>query len=472
MRRPAHGASRRWAEDLNMPGFRQVIRCSQCGNPVSTEIAADSRCPPLRHRHARVLAMRNGRPGKPLRVHGNHYHRARRSKKYAEHVHAVAPRTTVERETTAPRTDDARKAFDDLFKFVVDGASLGTGIDRPSARISRKSQEAPGHTAVLHPNDWCAGDGADDWKQILDEVAALSDRVSIEEVNFILERDRAAAMGITAVPAIAVLKGDVDTRIRFLGAPAGYEFMSLIEAIILAGGKDSGLSHESKTLIAEHVAEPLDIKVFVTPTCPHCPRAVTLAHRMAFEHPLIHATSIEATEFMDLSRQYPRDGVPKTVVNGTIESSARCPRRRSCARCFSSRRMRATPTARKPPQPESRPARRQSRLQSRFQRKSVCYAAEGYGGDAAPLEGCACGLLATVEGPHRQGAGSSRRNQPFRLSLPPRRPVPPTAHGAGRFAPASSAKTQRGFATRITKTVFRVSPWPDTGVLTPSARPG
>ena len=156
-------------------------------------------------------------------------------------------------------------------------------------------------------------------KQILDEIAGLSDRVSIEEVNFILEKDRAAALGITDVPAIAVLKRDVDTRIRFLGAPAGYEFMSLIEAIILAGGTDSGLSHESKRLIAEHVAEPLDIKVFVTPTCPHCPRAVTLAHRMAFEHPLIHATCIEATEFMDLSRQYRVTGVPKTVVNGTIE---------------------------------------------------------------------------------------------------------------------------------------------------------
>lgn len=156
-------------------------------------------------------------------------------------------------------------------------------------------------------------------KQILDEIAGLSDRVSIEEVNFILEKDRAAALGITAVPAIAVLKRDVDTRIRFLGAPAGYEFMSLIEAIILAGGKDSGLSPESKRLIAEHVAEPLDIKVFVTPTCPHCPRAVTLAHRMAFEHPLILATCIEATEFMDLSRQYRVTGVPKTVVNGTIE---------------------------------------------------------------------------------------------------------------------------------------------------------
>jgi glutaredoxin-like protein len=156
-------------------------------------------------------------------------------------------------------------------------------------------------------------------RRILDEIAGLSEHVSIEEVNFILEKDRSAALGITDVPAIAVLKRDVDTRIRFLGAPAGYEFMSLIDAIVLAGGSDSGLSQESKTLIAEHVAEPLDIKVFVTPTCPHCPRVVTLAHRMAFEHPRIHATCIEATEFIDLSRQYRVTGVPKTVVNGTIE---------------------------------------------------------------------------------------------------------------------------------------------------------
>ena len=40
---------------------------------------------------------------------------------------------------------------------------------------------------------------------------------------------------------------------------------------------------------------------------------------MAFEHPLIHATCIEATEFLDLSRQYRVTGVPKTIVNGTIE---------------------------------------------------------------------------------------------------------------------------------------------------------
>jgi hypothetical protein len=40
---------------------------------------------------------------------------------------------------------------------------------------------------------------------------------------------------------------------------------------------------------------------------------------MAFSSPHITATSVEATEFMDLSRRYRVTGVPKTIVNDTIE---------------------------------------------------------------------------------------------------------------------------------------------------------
>ena len=156
-------------------------------------------------------------------------------------------------------------------------------------------------------------------RQVLDEVVALNDRISFEEVNFVLEKDRAEQYGIAHIPAVAILRDESDTRIRFLGAPAGYEFMSLVEAIALAGGDDSGLTGTSKKLIAEHVSAPIDIQVFVTPTCPHCPRAVTLAHRMAVEHPQIRATCIEATEFMDLTRRYNVTGVPKTLVNGAVE---------------------------------------------------------------------------------------------------------------------------------------------------------
>jgi alkyl hydroperoxide reductase subunit AhpF len=95
--------------------------------------------------------------------------------------------------------------------------------------------------------------------------------------------------------------------------------MSLIEAVVAAGTGDSGLSPESRQQIAELATGTIDIKVFVTPTCPHCPRAVTLAHRMAMESPHIRATCIEATEFIDLSRQYRVTGVPKTVINGSVE---------------------------------------------------------------------------------------------------------------------------------------------------------
>ena len=156
-------------------------------------------------------------------------------------------------------------------------------------------------------------------RQVLDEVASLNDLVRVEEVNFILERDRAAQYGVEHIPSIVLLSGGEDTRMRFLGAPAGYEFMSLVEAVILAGTTDSRLTPESRELIATHVTGVLDIQVFVTPTCPHCPRAVALAHRMAREHTQITASCVEATEFMDLSRKFRVTGVPKTIVNGSVE---------------------------------------------------------------------------------------------------------------------------------------------------------
>lgn len=156
-------------------------------------------------------------------------------------------------------------------------------------------------------------------KQILTELASLSDRVTLEEANMVLERERAAQYGVDVIPAVVVLRGDEDTRMRFFGAPAGYEFMSLVEAVILAGTDESGLSDASKALVAEHVTGPIDIKVFVTPTCPHCPRAVTLANRLAAESPHIRAVCVEATEFTELSHRYRVTGVPKTVVNDTVE---------------------------------------------------------------------------------------------------------------------------------------------------------
>src|SRR5215471_5596777 len=75
-------------------------------------------------------------------------------------------------------------------------------------------------------------------KQILDELPPLSEKISIDEVNFILEPDKAKEYGIDRVPAIALVGQneageDRVSKIRFLGTPAGYEFMSLVQAVLL-----------------------------------------------------------------------------------------------------------------------------------------------------------------------------------------------------------------------------------------------
>lgn len=154
-------------------------------------------------------------------------------------------------------------------------------------------------------------------RQIIDQVAALSDQISVEEVNVVLDKERAAEFGIDRAPAIAIV-GKNDVGMRYYGTPSGYELASLFDAVLLAGSGDLGLAEDSLERL-QALEQPIDIKVFVTPTCAYCPQAVSLAYRFAAASPLVTATAIEATEFPDLAREFQVSGVPKTVANGSVE---------------------------------------------------------------------------------------------------------------------------------------------------------
>jgi len=117
----APAGARRISQDapknINMPGFREVVRCSQCGNPVSPEIGFDTRCPRCGNDLHACAQCVSFDPGSRFECM-DHALTARVSPKNTRNACTLfAPRTTVERETTTPRSDDARKAFDDLFKF-------------------------------------------------------------------------------------------------------------------------------------------------------------------------------------------------------------------------------------------------------------------------------------------------------------------------------------------------------------------
>jgi glutaredoxin-like protein len=153
-------------------------------------------------------------------------------------------------------------------------------------------------------------------RQILEELAALSDKIKFEVYNFVNDKDKVEQYHIDKVPATVIASQDKDYGIRYYGIPSGYEFASLLEDIEMISTGNHGLSGETVEKL-KGITEPVHIQVFVTPTCPYCPSAVVTGHRFAFVNDMVHSDMIEATEFPALSMKYEVMGVPRVVINET-----------------------------------------------------------------------------------------------------------------------------------------------------------
>jgi glutaredoxin-like protein len=157
-------------------------------------------------------------------------------------------------------------------------------------------------------------------QQLTEELADLSDKITLEVHDFATEAGLVAAYAVDKAPALAIVrdgKEPVDYGIRFYGIPSGYEFSTLIQDIAMVSAGDSGLSNDTKRYLAE-LETPLHLQVFVTPTCPYCSQAVRLAHMMAMESKLVVGDMVEAIEFPELSNKYNVMGVPRTVINDGV----------------------------------------------------------------------------------------------------------------------------------------------------------
>jgi glutaredoxin-like protein len=155
-------------------------------------------------------------------------------------------------------------------------------------------------------------------QQLLSEIAELSEKIDLEIHDVETEAEIAKRFHVERVPGIviAAVKDGIlqDSGVRFSGIPAGHEFSSLISAISLVSTGDSGLAAPTREWLAA-IDKPVHLQVFVTTTCPYCPPAVTLAHRMAMENSHIQAEMVEAAEFYDLSASFGVSGVPHTIIN-------------------------------------------------------------------------------------------------------------------------------------------------------------
>jgi alkyl hydroperoxide reductase subunit AhpF len=102
-------------------------------------------------------------------------------------------------------------------------------------------------------------------KQVLDEIAHLNDKITVVEKSFVLDTEDRTKYGVEMAPATVILSEGHDTRMRMYGAPTGYEFVGLIEAILVAGTGTADLEEDTVKLLAG-VDQPTTIQVFSTPT--------------------------------------------------------------------------------------------------------------------------------------------------------------------------------------------------------------
>ena len=154
-------------------------------------------------------------------------------------------------------------------------------------------------------------------RELAEEVGAVSDKVKVEIYDFVKDSDKAKEYQIDKVPAIAVI-GKRDYGIRFYGFPYGYEFSPFIDSMINVSRGATNLSEETKKKLMS-IEKPVHIQVFVSLTCPYCPRVTSLAHQFAIENVLIRADMIDAAEFPYLVQKYSIMSVPKTVINEKTE---------------------------------------------------------------------------------------------------------------------------------------------------------
>ncbi len=106
-------------------------------------------------------------------------------------------------------------------------------------------------------------------RQLMEEVVAIHDNLNLTVYDLQENADLAAQYNVDKTPAILIAAKNgtevVNLGIQFSGIPAGHEFGTFINDILLVSRRDSGLSPQTRAFL-QGLEKPLHLQVFVTPT--------------------------------------------------------------------------------------------------------------------------------------------------------------------------------------------------------------
>jgi alkyl hydroperoxide reductase subunit F len=161
---------------------------------------------------------------------------------------------------------------------------------------------------LVHPIELVAslgeGDASREMLELLQDIAALSPKVSLRENG---DNARRPSFGIA--PA-----GDAP-RIHFAGLPMGHEFTSLILALLQSGGYPPKVDPEVIEQIRA-LSGSFQFETYVSLSCHNCPDVVQALNLMAVANPGVSHTMIDGALFQDEVEKRQIMAVPTVFLNG------------------------------------------------------------------------------------------------------------------------------------------------------------
>jgi alkyl hydroperoxide reductase subunit F len=149
-----------------------------------------------------------------------------------------------------------------------------------------------------------ASDKAQEMGELINDIAALSDKVSVRT-------DGNARL----VPSFAIARPGEAARIEFAGIPMGHEFTSLVLALLQTGGHPPKVEPEVidqiKALDCEYKFE-----TFISLSCHNCPDVVQALNLIAVLNPRATSVMIDGAMFQDEVNKRQIMAVPTVFLNG------------------------------------------------------------------------------------------------------------------------------------------------------------
>jgi glutaredoxin-like protein len=150
-------------------------------------------------------------------------------------------------------------------------------------------------------------------EEIVKEISSLSGKIKFTVYKGNPEKEK--EYGVNNISSLFIEGKNTDKNLVYYGMPSGHEFSSLLEDIIDVSKGETNLAPSIKDSVRK-ISSKVEILVFVTPTCPYCPKAVRTAHMFAMENKLIRP---------EWSQKFGVYGVPKVIINEKVQFEGAVP---------------------------------------------------------------------------------------------------------------------------------------------------